>query len=155
MVVNWPQCRRFRFNPWVGKILWRRKRQPTPVLLPGKSHRRRRRSLGGCSPWGGKETDTTEQLHFDSASLILTILSLTKLLISFFPNEPFLFLPLYNFPFIVSSPILSIHYIWIPLKDITCFTSFISFLNHSQNDPFPDFIMSDMLIWSLQHLYIF
>ena len=32
------QCRRHRFNPWVRKILWRRKRQPTSVFLPGKSH---------------------------------------------------------------------------------------------------------------------
>ena len=36
---------------------------PTAVLLPGKSHGRR--SLVGCSPWGHKESDTTEQLHFD------------------------------------------------------------------------------------------
>ena len=35
---------------------------PTPVLLPAKSHGRR--SLVGCSPWGHKESDTTEQLHF-------------------------------------------------------------------------------------------
>ena len=50
------------FSPWVGKIPWRRKRQPTPVLLPGKSHGQR--SLVGCSPWGRKESDTTERLHF-------------------------------------------------------------------------------------------
>ena len=31
------QCRRCEFDPWVGKILWRRKWQPTPVFLPGKS----------------------------------------------------------------------------------------------------------------------
>ena len=36
--------------------------QPTPVLLPGKSHGRR--SLEGCSPWGRYESDTTERLHF-------------------------------------------------------------------------------------------
>ena len=42
--------------------LWRRKWQPTPVLLPGKSHGWR--SLVGCSPWGRKESDTTEWLHF-------------------------------------------------------------------------------------------
>ena len=35
---------------------------PTPVLLPGKSHGRR--SLVGCSPWGCQESDTTERLHF-------------------------------------------------------------------------------------------
>ena len=38
------------FSPWGGKIPWRRKWHPTPVLLPGKSHGRR--SLVGCSPWG-------------------------------------------------------------------------------------------------------
>ena len=36
---------------------------PTPVLLPGKSHGRR--SLGGCSPWGREQSDMTERLHFD------------------------------------------------------------------------------------------
>ena len=41
---------------------WRRKWQPTPVFLPGKSHGQR--SLVGCSPWGHGETDTTERLHF-------------------------------------------------------------------------------------------
>ena len=41
--------------------LWRGQWQPTPVLLPGKSHGRR--SLGGCSPWGREESDTTERLH--------------------------------------------------------------------------------------------
>ena len=37
--------------------------QPTPVLLPGKFHGQR--SLVGYSPWGRKESDTTEQLHFN------------------------------------------------------------------------------------------
>ena len=41
---------------------WRKQWHPTPVLLPGKSHGRR--SLVGCSPWGRKESDTTERLHF-------------------------------------------------------------------------------------------
>ena len=40
----------------------RRQWQPTPVLLPGKSHGWR--SLVGCSPWGHEELDTTERLHF-------------------------------------------------------------------------------------------
>ena len=39
----------------------RRQWQPTPVLMPDKSHGRR--SLVGCSPWGHYELDTTEQLH--------------------------------------------------------------------------------------------
>ena len=40
------------FNPWVRKIPWRRKWQPTPVFLPGKSHGQR--SLEGYSLWGCK-----------------------------------------------------------------------------------------------------
>ena len=44
------QCRRRGSNPWVGKIPWRRKREPTPVFLPGKSHGWR--SLEGYSPRG-------------------------------------------------------------------------------------------------------
>ena len=50
------------FDPRLRKIPWRRKWQPTPVLLPGESHGWR--SLVGYSPWGCKEWDTTEQLHF-------------------------------------------------------------------------------------------
>ena len=42
---------------------------PTPVLLPGKSHGRR--SLAGYSPWGCKESDTTERLHSESATYFL------------------------------------------------------------------------------------
>ena len=48
------------FNSWVAKTPWRRKWQPTPVLLPGKSHGQR--SLAGYHPWGHKESDTTEQM---------------------------------------------------------------------------------------------
>ena len=40
----------------------RRQWNPTPVLLPGKSHGWR--SLVGCSPWGREKSDTTERLHF-------------------------------------------------------------------------------------------
>ena len=57
------------FEPWVGKIPWRRKWQSTPVLSPGKS-RGQRSLLVGYSLWGRKELDTTEQLHFTSSSKI-------------------------------------------------------------------------------------
>ena len=50
------------FNPWVGKIAWRRQWQTTPVFLPGKSNGWR--SLVSYSPWGHKESETTERLHF-------------------------------------------------------------------------------------------
>ena len=56
-------CRRYRkhrFDPWVRKIPWRRKWQPTPVFLPGKFHGQS--SLVGYSPWGCKESDRTKQL---------------------------------------------------------------------------------------------
>ena len=50
-------------NLALGELSYQRRQwHPTPVLLPGKSHGRR--SLVGCSPWGRKESDTTEQLHF-------------------------------------------------------------------------------------------
>ena len=61
------QCKRPGFNPWVGKIPWRRKWQPTPVFLPGKSHGQR--SVTGYSSWGRKEWAMTERLPFGSPSL--------------------------------------------------------------------------------------
>ena len=58
MVKNLPVVQRLEFDPWVGKIPWRREQLPTPVFLPGESHGLR--SLAGCSPWGCKESDMTE-----------------------------------------------------------------------------------------------
>ena len=52
--------RRRGFDPWVGKIQWRRKWQPIPVLLPGEYHGQRR--LADYSPQGHKELDTSEWL---------------------------------------------------------------------------------------------
>ena len=54
------------FDPWGGKIPWRRAWQPTPVCLPGESHGQR--SLAGYSPWGRRESDTTEQLSTEGIS---------------------------------------------------------------------------------------
>jgi len=44
--------------PGFGKIPWKRTWQPTPVFLPGESHRQRH--LMGYSPWGCTESETTE-----------------------------------------------------------------------------------------------
>ena len=55
------KCHTFR-NSFLPKCRRVRQWQPTPVLLPGKSHGRR--SLVGCSPWGRYGSDTTEGLHF-------------------------------------------------------------------------------------------
>ena len=56
------QYKTWEFDSWVGKIPWRRKWQPTPVFLPGRSHVWR--SLVGYGPYGCKESDTTEGLQF-------------------------------------------------------------------------------------------
>ena len=57
-VKNPPASVRLKFNPWVRKITCRRKWQPTPVVLPGKSHEQK--SLVGYSPWGHKESHMTD-----------------------------------------------------------------------------------------------
>ena len=63
-----PACPcRCGFNPWVGKMPWRRKGQPAPVFLTEKS--RGQRSLVGYSPWGCKRvwhdwvTEHTHKAH--------------------------------------------------------------------------------------------
>ena len=61
LVKNLPEMWETCFNPWFGKIPWRRERLPTPVFWPGEFH-------GLCSPWGRKESDTTKWL-----TLTLTI----------------------------------------------------------------------------------
>ena len=68
LLLSWqrihPQCRRPGFNPWVGKILWRRGSLPTPVFWPWRISR---------VPWGHKESDMTERL-----SLVLSIVNKMK-----------------------------------------------------------------------------
>ena len=58
--LNHLSSRRCGFDPWVGKTLWRREWQPTPVLMPGELHGQR--SLVGYSPWDPKELEMTERL---------------------------------------------------------------------------------------------
>ena len=53
------QCRRCKFDPWVGKISWRRKWLPTPVFLPAEFYGWR--SLAGYNPWDQKEPPRIEQ----------------------------------------------------------------------------------------------
>ena len=57
-LANTRRCKRCGFDPWVGKIPWRRTWQPTLVFLPREAHERW--SLVGYSSWGLKELDTTE-----------------------------------------------------------------------------------------------
>ena len=72
LVVENPPCNavdlRCRFDPWVGKIIWRRAWQPTPVFLLGKSHEQRSRV--GYSPQGCKELDMTEVTQHTHTTLV-------------------------------------------------------------------------------------
>ena len=56
-VKNLPAMQETAFDPWVGKIPWRREGQPTPVFLPGESMDR-----GAWPPWGCKKSDTSDRL---------------------------------------------------------------------------------------------
>ena len=58
-----------------------------PVLLPGKSHGWR--SLVDYSPWGRKESDTTEQLHFQMTSLLIDIVGNFPFLLTIIGEEEF------------------------------------------------------------------
>ena len=79
--ANEGRRKRCRFDPWVGKILWSRKWQPTPVFLPGKFHGQK--SLVGYSPWGCKELDITEhtcrQLNYFTKGLDSIAVSLNNI----------------------------------------------------------------------------
>ena len=73
MVKNLPAMRETWVHPWIAKMAWRRKWQPTPVFLPGESHGQRR--LAGYSPWGHKKSDMTERLStamLHSRTLLVT-----------------------------------------------------------------------------------
>ena len=63
-VKNLPAMQETQFDPWVEKIPWRRKWQPTSVFLPGEFHGQR--ILVGYSPWDRKELDVTERLSNNS-----------------------------------------------------------------------------------------
>ena len=59
MVKNLPAMQETGFDPWMGKIPWRREWERTPVFLPREFHGQR--SLESYSPWGRKRLDMTEQ----------------------------------------------------------------------------------------------
>ena len=80
-----PACQ-CRFNPWVRKIPWRRKWQPTPVFLPGESHGQR--SLGGYSPRGHKESDMTEVLSMHARKMMSYSSCITYVFVACFYQSP-------------------------------------------------------------------
>ena len=74
-----PTCQRRRhkrrgFDPWIGKIPWRRKGQPSPVFLPGESHGER--NLAGCrtrGAWGACQNMGWQRVGHDSSDLARSI----------------------------------------------------------------------------------
>ena len=62
------ESRKHRFDPWVGKLSWRKAWQPPPLFLPRES--RGKRSLAGYSPQGPREWDATEETE-DVPMLVL------------------------------------------------------------------------------------
>ena len=154
---------------------WRRKWQPTPVFLPGKSHRQR--SLIGYSPWGRKESDTTEWLHFTSlhvpyipgsyAILFFTALDFTS--ITSHIHNWVLFLPWLHL-FILSGVIylisLGIHLLVSYLFAFSCYSwgfqgknsevachSLLQWTTFCQNSsPWPDHLEWSYMAWLLVSL---
>ena len=94
--ANAGRHKRCRFNPWVGKIPWRRRWQPTPVFLPGKSHGQREES-------GGLQSMGSQSVGRDWAGIILYLLS-GLLFLSFFNSTHHLLK--YEMMYIVSLSLL-------------------------------------------------
>ena len=90
--------RETRFDPWVGKIPWRRAWQPTPCFCLENPHGQR--SLADYSPWGCKQSDTTERL---STAQFTSTIDLLQLLLRCIPQVlaqcVFIFMQFKYFPF--------------------------------------------------------
>ena len=88
MVKNLPAMQTPGFNPWVGKIPWKREGQSTPVFLPGKCYGQRR--LAGYILWVWKESDnglvTNIFTLFTKSANELCIADAASLLSSFYPS---------------------------------------------------------------------
>ena len=85
MVMNLPVgslCGRHGFDPWLGKIPWKREWLLTPVFLPGEFHASQY-SYPKYSPWSCKELDMTEQLTLQTKYLNDWLSSLSDILIYF------------------------------------------------------------------------
>ena len=111
LVKNLPAMWETGFNPWVGKIPWRRGRLPTPVFWPGEFH-------GLCSPWGRKESDTTERLSLSLSMLRKSFSLFIPLFLSFLPS---FFLPFHKHGFFVY--LFKINFDWSTVT-LQCCVSF-------------------------------
>ena len=88
------RLKRCRFDPWVSKISWRRKWQPTPVFLPGKSHGQRLL----VTVHRVAESDTTEWAHMSVHIQLLYNVVLFSLYIKV--NKPFIYIHIYTHIFV-------------------------------------------------------
>ena len=84
-VKNLPAMQETRVQSLGQEDPWRREWPPTPVFLPGEVHGQR--SLAGYSPWGHKESDTTERLSLHNHHQILSMCEVCAK----FPREIILF----------------------------------------------------------------
>ena len=80
------------FDPWIGKIPWRKEWPLTPVFLPEELQRQK--CLAGNSPWGLKESDMTEglththtQVMSDSFATLWTVALQAPLFMGFLRQE--------------------------------------------------------------------
>ena len=117
------QCGRSGFDPWVGKIPWRRERLPTLVFWPGEFH-------GLYSPWGCKESDVTERLSLSPYTIGIFC---PHSLLSIFP---FFFLSFPNLSYIITGCI-SYYGEWLFWHQPT-FPSYLSY-SLSQDDTWAKF----------------
>ena len=87
-VLAMAQRRHGFVDPWIKKIPWKRKWQPTPVFLTGKSHEQR--AQVGYSPWGHKELDMTERMHTHAHTKTSSAITIRKLTVGKRKNLLFL-----------------------------------------------------------------
>ena len=102
------------FDPWVGKILWRRKWQPPPVFSPGESHEQG--SLAGHSPWVQKSwTRLNDLAHMYPRWLLLSWVFQSRRAIVPFREATFSLMSCLNLKLIVLYPSVS-GWCWIPIS---------------------------------------
>ena len=148
------QCRRHGFDPWVRNFCWRKKWQPTPVFLPGKSHGQR--SLVGYSPWSCKRVKhdlaTKEQwlAMMWRKWVILTIKGHTFFQLRWFPNT---FNKSERWPFSVVSWLQKTLKEFKELRDFAI-TKYLSFSYTYLYEHFPSSHIKTRIKWIQAHLIL-
>ena len=114
-LANAEDIKDVKFNPRVRKIPWKRKWQPTPVFLPGKSQGQK--SLAGYSPWNHKELDTTEQLTTKHKALLDSDKpSWIQPIYKLFHSECYCFSSLMRLQFLEKLTVYTLSCLWLALQ---------------------------------------